>query len=284
MAYDVFICHSSSDKPVAMAICEELEKDDIKCWIAPRNVTGGKSYAREIVEAIKGFVVTIFVFSENSNASAHVENEIDTAFNAGKVIIPYRLDESDMNEFLQYYLNKKHWLDMGEDVEKSFADLKSMVISNLPRKAKDLELHNALETIKQSASSKSVDSDMIEELRKTFVALKDTIGGEDDGAVGECDIFKNKDGDVLMVINRYPGGPENPRLVCDGGTKAIFYRSKESAIVFRNISQDAMDYIITLDQITICEVEGEDVLREYIVPLKKIKSVEALARSVGVTL
>ena len=48
MKYDVFISYSSKDSGVAFDVCAMLEAAGLTCWIAPRNVYGGKSYAREM--------------------------------------------------------------------------------------------------------------------------------------------------------------------------------------------------------------------------------------------
>ncbi len=37
MAHDVFISHSSKNKPAADAVCHALEGDGVRCWIAPRD-------------------------------------------------------------------------------------------------------------------------------------------------------------------------------------------------------------------------------------------------------
>ena len=87
----IFISYSSKDQEIAYKICSLLEDENMTCWIAPRDVTGGKSYGREILEAIANAQVVLFIFSENSNRSRHVENEIDNAFNAGKIIIPFKI-------------------------------------------------------------------------------------------------------------------------------------------------------------------------------------------------
>ncbi|MFI3242497.1 MAG: hypothetical protein R3Y43_08025 [Alphaproteobacteria bacterium] len=102
--------------------------------------------------------------------------------------------------------------------------------------------------------------------------------------VSDCDIFKNATGEILLVINAYSGGPENPRLVYDGGSKAILYRSKESSIVLKDISVDARAPIKAVAELLIVEVEGNDVLREYTVPLRVIKSIDALAKSIKVSI
>ncbi|MFP4660789.1 MAG: TIR domain-containing protein [Halanaerobiales bacterium] len=38
MAHDVFISYSTRDKHVADAVCNALEYNKIRCWIAPRDI------------------------------------------------------------------------------------------------------------------------------------------------------------------------------------------------------------------------------------------------------
>ncbi|WP_255421378.1 MULTISPECIES: toll/interleukin-1 receptor domain-containing protein [Bacteroides] len=52
MKYDFFISYSSKDSGVVFEVCVMLEAVGVTCWIAPRNVFDGKSYAREIIEAM----------------------------------------------------------------------------------------------------------------------------------------------------------------------------------------------------------------------------------------
>ena len=88
----IFISYSSKDQDIAYKICSLLEGENMTCWIAPRDVTGGKSYGREILEAISNAQVVLFIFSENSNRSRHVENEIDNAFGAIDAMLQKRYD------------------------------------------------------------------------------------------------------------------------------------------------------------------------------------------------
>ena len=46
MAHDIFISYSTKDKYTADAICHVLEQNNLKCWIAPRNIASGKNYAQ----------------------------------------------------------------------------------------------------------------------------------------------------------------------------------------------------------------------------------------------
>ena len=62
MVHDVFISYSTKDKVTADAICHILEENDMKCWIAPRNISSGQPYAEEILNAIKSTKIVVLVF------------------------------------------------------------------------------------------------------------------------------------------------------------------------------------------------------------------------------
>lgn len=130
---DVFISYSTKDKAIADAVCHSLEENRIKCWIAPRDVIPGKSYAKQIMQSIKECQVIVLVFSINSNKSEHVENEIDKAFNCGKPIIPFLIDETEMNDELGYYLGRKHWLVAYPDYRKKTGDLIASILRLIGR-------------------------------------------------------------------------------------------------------------------------------------------------------
>ena len=76
MAHEVFISHSAKDKSVANAICAALEEAGFLCWIAPRDVQPGMSFAGEITRAIQQSKVIVLVFSGYSNNSEQVLREV----------------------------------------------------------------------------------------------------------------------------------------------------------------------------------------------------------------
>ncbi len=111
MAHDVFICHSSKDKPVADAVCSVLESQGIRCWIAPRDVLAGLSYGEAIIEAINGAKVMIIVFSSSANASPQIEREVERAVNRDIRIVQFRIEDVVPRQALEYFLSAPHWLD-----------------------------------------------------------------------------------------------------------------------------------------------------------------------------
>lgn len=126
--HDCFISYSRKDSPTAMAIQNILEKNDIRCWIDFRDAMPGEDYAGSIVRAIKVCRLFILVLSSNSMTSTHVLNELNSAVNAGVTIIPFKIDEIDLNDSMEYYLGKTHWLDaLTPPMEQHINHLVSMI-------------------------------------------------------------------------------------------------------------------------------------------------------------
>ena len=130
--YDVFISYSSQQKNVADAICHVLEENNIKCWIAPRDIPVGEKYAAVITRAIKECKITVLVFSEFSAVSPWVESEINIAFSNHKPIIPYKVDHTKLSDYDEFYLmlNNRHWIESIPDFRTRFNELVN-TISNM---------------------------------------------------------------------------------------------------------------------------------------------------------
>jgi hypothetical protein len=111
VAHDVFISYSSQDKAFADAVCAVLESHNIRSWIAPRDITFGRSWPSAIVEAINGARVMVLVFSQNANASPQVEREVERAINKGIPVIPMRVEDVKPRESLEFLISVQHWLD-----------------------------------------------------------------------------------------------------------------------------------------------------------------------------
>lgn len=105
-----FISYSSKDGDLAQRLCQLLEAQGRRCWIAPRDVDAG-AYGASIIRGVRGTAALIFVASENSVASGHVGRELETAVSAGIPIVPVRIDGAIFPEELEYYLAGMHQLD-----------------------------------------------------------------------------------------------------------------------------------------------------------------------------
>jgi TIR domain-containing protein len=158
MAHDVFISHSTSNRPVANAVCAALERDAIRCWIAPRDVMPGRSYSGEITRAIQQSRAFVLIFSEHSNNSEQVLREVQLAANSRLHIVQFRIDAVAPSDDLEYFLSGPHWLDaMTPPLENHLAQLQASVkaLLALPR-AGDVEKTAPAETRRADASTEPI--------------------------------------------------------------------------------------------------------------------------------
>lgn len=120
----VFISYAAAEREIAGRVCAGLEKRGTTCWIAPRDVTPGKTYAAEIVRAVQSASSMVLIFSAKANASPHVVTEVERAFSLGVRIFPFRTEDVGLSEELQYYLSRPHWVDaFGSDLEPAMQRL-----------------------------------------------------------------------------------------------------------------------------------------------------------------
>lgn len=134
MNHDVFISYSSQDKEAAQAICHTLEQNEIRCWMAPRDIPPGSEYGDLIDEAIKSSTIVVVLFSETAATSLWVKGELNIAFEEQKVIIPFRLDKTPLMGQNRVILNQKHWIDAYPDYKTKFNDLVYAVAQSIGRK------------------------------------------------------------------------------------------------------------------------------------------------------
>lgn len=111
MAHQVLISYSTHDKNVADAICSWLERNGIRCWIAPRDITPGLEYGESIINAINACKVMVVVFTDNANQSRFVRKEVERAVSKGCVVVPVRLQDVLPTQSLEFFLSSDHWLD-----------------------------------------------------------------------------------------------------------------------------------------------------------------------------
>lgn len=111
MSLHVFISHSSEDRVVAQQVCDMIEARGLACWIAPRNITPGKEYASEIVDAINGCGALVLVLTENANNSKFVAREVERAVDRGRPVIPLRVREVKPGKSLELFISSSHWID-----------------------------------------------------------------------------------------------------------------------------------------------------------------------------
>jgi len=125
---DAFLSYSSRDKPVADAICAALERERIRCWIAPRDIVPGRNYAEAIIDGINASRLLVVVLSGESNRSPQVLREVERAVHRGLPVIPFRIEEVTPSKSMEYFLSAPHWLDaLTPPVEAHISHLTAVV-------------------------------------------------------------------------------------------------------------------------------------------------------------
>lgn len=94
MNHKVFITYHNHDIEIAKTICHALEQNEIKCWMAPRDIPLGSNYDDVIEEAIISCKVMVALLSETAAASQWVNGELNVAFEEKENIIVFALDQT----------------------------------------------------------------------------------------------------------------------------------------------------------------------------------------------
>ena len=109
--YDVFLSYSSLDKTWADAACAVLERQRVRCWIAPRDITPGDEWGASIIKGIDGSRMMVLIFSGHANASKQVRREVDRAISRGMTVMPIRIDDVRPEGSMEFFLSSTHWMD-----------------------------------------------------------------------------------------------------------------------------------------------------------------------------
>lgn len=145
-SFQVFISHSSKDKPYADAVCSTLEYYGVKCWVAPRDVPPGQPWAAAIAHAVETCKIMVLVFSEQSNQSQEVEREVAMAAKYKHAIIPFRIQNVVLSKSLEYYISNTHWLDaLTDPMEEHLLKLARVVCGYLDKRLEPNPLFSGLQ-------------------------------------------------------------------------------------------------------------------------------------------
>src|ERR1700691_2452630 len=107
----VFISYASRDAEAAQKVCSTLEAAGIACWLAPRDVRAGESYASAIVNAINSCRFLVLLLSNAAIGSPHVLREVERASSKNRPVLSVRIDVTPLPPDLEYFLSANQWLD-----------------------------------------------------------------------------------------------------------------------------------------------------------------------------
>lgn len=132
--YDVFISYSRKDymdettKEVIpdnalSSIMNAFDNNSIRYWFDKDGIYSGQEFVEIITEAIASSKAFVFVSSKNSNHSKYTKSEVFAAFRREKKIIPFKIDDTDYDTKLQFYLDPLDFISYHDNKEKAITEL-----------------------------------------------------------------------------------------------------------------------------------------------------------------
>ena len=110
-ARDVFISHASEDAKVANNIVQLLKQNQIRCWIAPRDIEKGLEWAEAIIKGLERTRILILVLSTHSNETKQVKRELRFADDMSMPVLPIRIENIRPTGTMNFFLKSVQWLD-----------------------------------------------------------------------------------------------------------------------------------------------------------------------------
>src|SRR5262245_16580540 len=110
-----FISFCTQDRKAATEILHELERAGVRCWIATRDVRGGRDYQVAIVNALKQADSMVLVFSNAANNSEDVAREVALASKRKILILPVRIEDASPTEAIEYQITTRQFIDLFDD-------------------------------------------------------------------------------------------------------------------------------------------------------------------------
>lgn len=107
--FDVFLSHSSKDKPVVRALAERLRADGLRVWFDEWIIEPGDSIPSKVDEGLEKSAVLVLCMSANAFGSDWAQLESYTfrfrdPLNKQRRFVPLRLDDAEIKASLAQFL------------------------------------------------------------------------------------------------------------------------------------------------------------------------------------
>jgi tetratricopeptide (TPR) repeat protein len=166
---DVFISYSSSEFDNVNSIKNILEKNNIKCWMAPHSIPGGSSYAYEIPLAIKNSGMFLLMLSTKSQKSQWVQKEVSLALSYGKTVLPFMIEKCELSESFNFFLTDVQRYNAYESQSEILKQLIAKILSQtIERKAAE---NSSPAVIEKQQSAIETDTILMENENSDIKAL-----------------------------------------------------------------------------------------------------------------
>jgi len=186
MANDVFVSYSKKDKDITNTIVASLEKNNIRCWYAPRDINPSDDWGKAISNAIQQSKIFLLIFSSNSNQSQHVLDELNFAISQEAAILPIRIENLKPDGALGLHLSSRQWLDAYDlPWENHIRKLIKSVSSNLGSEIDEENILVPEETKRKHKKQKTINNPF-------------TFGNP----IRDPERFINREEDIRQITNR----------------------------------------------------------------------------------
>jgi hypothetical protein len=108
---DVFVSYAKDDSETVLPAVNQLEHDGVGVWIDRDRITGGMTWAQEIVRAIRQCKVFLLMCSDPALRSRAVAQEVQLAWKYRLACVPVRLHPTSYTEQLEFFLEGSQWID-----------------------------------------------------------------------------------------------------------------------------------------------------------------------------
>lgn len=108
MKYDVFITHATKDQGWAEALCSQLERRGIRCFLACRDIPTGGLVAAGALKALDEAAMMMVVYTRNYNSTPQMNREIEAATRRDIPVIT--VGQTDGEELLREVQRYVTWI------------------------------------------------------------------------------------------------------------------------------------------------------------------------------
>ena len=234
MAHDVFISFSFKDQEKVDKIVNHLINIyNIPCWICTEKIRAGKNFYKEIINAIKECKLFLLVQTKASAESREVGDEVFEAIAQNKTIVPFIIEESVLDEELEFKLRRTQHVDGRKDpFDERIKELAQELcrILNIPFSENGLVEENSKPSYKLIPSKIQYSTnfygrdDVLDNIHEKFSAEERIVFLKGMGGIGKSEIAKQyvkryKNEYAAIVWMRYDGSLKN--LIIDDSILTI---------------------------------------------------------------
>ena len=141
MTRDAFISYSNADAEPAEQIRHALESRGVKCWIAPRDIPAGQTWASAIVTGIEESHVVVVLISAAANHSRQMPREVEIADAKHRGVLPVRIENVALARDLEFFLSNRQWIDVFPGPIMAHADRLAAAVASLRITPPPLQSH-----------------------------------------------------------------------------------------------------------------------------------------------